>query len=155
MHPAFATISFGPFKSAYHKAATGPTFREDLSQFLEKTVLPQVDEHFVSTKGRITAKYDDDKHCGPKSAVRDIYALEFAFIRPGGQDELISEILYQPTRRTFTPRVAHKPPYLWTNRRKTVRNAQIESIKNVCQLILGGKISQAACPICNADLVLC
>jgi hypothetical protein len=49
MHPAFAVIQFGPFASAYHSAAMTPEFKEALGAFLEKELLPQVEQPFEST----------------------------------------------------------------------------------------------------------
>jgi hypothetical protein len=82
MHPAFATIEFGPFKSDYHKAAVDTDFRDLLNDYLVGQLLPQVDEPFENTVGRLVATYDDQKYCGPNSAVRDFYTLDFEFQRP-------------------------------------------------------------------------
>ena len=35
MHPAFASIRFGPFKSRYHNETVNDDFKEALSAFLE------------------------------------------------------------------------------------------------------------------------
>ncbi len=88
MHPAFASIQFGPFASTYHRECVNDDFKEAFSAFLEAELLPQIEQPYESTTGRLTAAYDDQKYCGPRSAVRDIYRFEFAFQRSSDEDTI-------------------------------------------------------------------
>src|SRR5690242_10477397 len=118
MHPAFAIIEFGPFQTAYHREAVDDSFRETLSEFLERELLPQLDEPFTRTEGRLTAELDEEKYCGPNSADRDAYKLEFSFIREHGVDEIEAHIYRDPQTGTFRPRFKDQPLILWTEKRK-------------------------------------
>src|SRR5688572_7817443 len=111
MHPAFATIAFGPFRSDYHNAAVNEDFREALSDYLASQLLPQVDEPFATTTGTLHATYDDQKYCGPNSAARDLYTLEFEFQRPSGGDAIKIDLAFSPKQRSFSPRYRGKPLY--------------------------------------------
>jgi len=152
MHPAFATIKFGPFKTEYHNTSVDAEFREALSEYLVAHLLPQVDEPFDRTSGRLTATYNDEKHCGPNSAVRDIYTLEVEFHRPAGNDAIKIDLLYSGNLRCFSPRHRRQPLYLWTASRKKEQIDRNESIKAVCNRILRGGAARAQCPCCGAEL---
>ena len=152
MHPVFASIKFGPFQSDYHKSATGADFREALSQYLVAELLPQVDEPFDRAVGSLRAAYDDQKYCGPHSAVRDLYTLEFEFQRSAGGDPIKIDLAFSPKEASFSPRRLGQPLYLWTTARKEARSHLQLRIKEICDRILRGEISGARCPVCNADL---
>lgn len=152
MHPAFSTIEFGPFRSEYHRVAVDADFREALSDYLVAELLPQVDQPFGSTTGRLRATYDDQKYCGPISAVRDLYTLEFEFCRASGADSIKIDLAFCPKDRSFSPRYRGKPLHLWTAARKEAHISRKESIKAICDRILHGEVSRAPCPCCGAAL---
>jgi len=152
MHPAFTTIEFGPFKSTYHNGAVDTDFREALSDYLAAQLLPQVDEPFDTTFGRLLAAYDDQKYCGPNSAVRDIYSLEFEFRRSSGADTIKVDLAFSSKHRSFSARYRGKPLYLWTALRKEGQIRRTNGIKEVCDRILRGEAPTARCPCCGAAL---
>lgn len=154
MHPAFTTIQFGPFHTAYHREADDSGFREALSEFLERELLPQVDEPFTHTQGRLMAEFDAEKYCGPNSAVRDAYKLEFSFIRERGADEINAQIYRDPKTGSFRPRFKGKPLILWTEKRKAEQQSFREAIDHMVKQIHAGEHSQWVCPRCSARLSL-
>ncbi len=154
MHPAFASIRFGPFKSDYHEVATVGQFREGLNDYLVRKLLPQVDEPFTSTTGALQAVYDDQKYCGPNSAVRDLYRLEFEFQRSSGNDSIKLDLAYSPATYSFAPRYRGTTLHLWTKARKAAQEEQNVKIEAVCQQILHNEFSVAKCPVCDADLTI-
>lgn len=152
MHPVFAAIQFGPFKSEYHQSAVDEDFREALSGYLVAQLLPQVDEPFDSTAGKLTAAYDDQKYCGPNSAVCDLYSFEFEFRRKDRADAIRLDLAYSRGQRTFSPRHRGKPLYLWTASRREEQHRRANDIRAVCNRILRGEIASAQCPSCGAAL---
>src|SRR5215204_5732066 len=118
MHPAFATIKFGPFKTVYHKHAVDEGFREALSAFLQRELLPQLDGDYLRTHGRLTAEFNENKYCGPNSAVRDAYKVEFSFVQREGVAEVNAKIYRDPKTGSFRPRYKALPLTLWTQKRK-------------------------------------
>ena len=154
MHPAFTTIEFGPFQTAYHREAVDFGFREELSKFLERELLPQVDEPFRRTRGRLTAEFDAEKYCGPNSAVRDAYKLEFSFIRDHGDDQTEAKIYRDLKTGSFLPRFKGQPLILWTEKRKAERQSFREAIDRMVKRIHSGEHSQWFCPRCSIRLSL-
>ena len=149
MHPAFKSIEFGPFAGTYHREAVGGEFKEALSAFLEAELLPQIEQAYESTSGRLTASYDDQKYCGPHSAVRDIYKLEFTFHRPSGDDTIKVEVVFTPSNRAFGTR-NHRSLYLWTTPRRQRFQHEQQAIQDLCRQIDKHQQVAAVCPLCSA-----
>lgn len=152
MADAFATIQFGPFSTEYHRRAVNGEFRAALFAYLSDKLLPQVDEPFDSTAGTLTAEVNEERFCGPHSLVKDIYKLDFSFIRRGSSDELQAEIRWNAKTASFEPRYRHQHLFLWTSRRKAENRAFHElasrlqgSNETACPELL-------KCPRCAADL---
>jgi hypothetical protein len=154
MHPAFATIQFGPFQTAYHKSAVDEVFREALSAFLERELLPQIEETYQRTQGHLTAEFNEEKYGGPNSAIRDAYRLEFSFIGEHGADEIKAQIYRDPKTGSFRPRYKGRPLVLWTAKRKAEEHAFRGAIEHLVQRILAGEIRECTCPRCSACLSL-
>ncbi|WP_437907610.1 hypothetical protein WME95_06820 [Sorangium sp. So ce327] len=151
MHPAFANIRFGPFASAYHSAAMTPELKEALGAFLERELLPQVEQPFASTSGALVAAYDAERYCGPNSAVRDIYKFEFAFHRSSGDDTIKVDLLFRAQARAFSARRS-KPLYLWTPARRDRYEAEGRQLQHLCGCIARREGVEAVCPLCSAVL---
>jgi hypothetical protein len=151
MHPAFANIQFGPFKASYHCKSVNDAFKEALSAFLEAELLPQVVQPYDSASGSLAAAYDDQKYCGPRSAVRDIYKLEFTFRRPAGDDTIKTELIFDPKEQSFTTR-HRRPFFLWTVARKERKKREREAIEDVCRRIANREQTIGNCPLCLASL---
>jgi len=154
MHPAFSTIDFGPFHTTYHRQAVDEDFRQALSDFLERELLPQVDQPFTHTRGRLTAAFDEEKYCGPNSAVRDMYRLEFAFVRERSTDDVEAQICRHSVTGGFRTRFKGEPLTLWTERRKASQQAFREAIGQIVERVRSGEQSAWACPRCSAPLSL-
>ncbi len=151
MHPAFTSIQFGPFSSTYHREAVGDEFKEALAAFLEVELLPQVEQAYDSTSGRLAASYDDQKYCGPRSAVRDIYRLEFTFHRTSGDETIKTELVFTPNTRTFLTR-HRRPLYLWTISRRQRHQQERQAIQELCSRLANREQVAAVCPLCSAPL---
>jgi len=154
MHLAFTAIEYGPFQTAYHREAIDGGFREALSKFLERELLPQLDEPCTRTQGRLTAEFDAEKYCGPNSAVRDAYKLEFSFIREHGADEIKAQIYRDPKTGCFRPRFKGQPLILWTEKRKAEQQSFREAIDHIVKRIHAGEHSEWACHRCSTHLSL-
>lgn len=154
MHSAFAGIQLGPFNTAYHRRVVDQRFREALGAYLERELLPQVDEPFERTEGRLTAEVNEERFCGPHSAVKDIYRLEFSFIREGSADTITAEIRYYPDTNCFRVRRAHQPLILWTAKREKAARAYCAAIDDTVARITGGEKGEWKCPACGGALKL-
>jgi hypothetical protein len=148
MHPAFAAIEFGPFEASFHRKVVDETFKLHLSDWLETVVLPQVVEQYVSTKGRLVARYDSDVNCGENSAVRNIYRLTFAFCRPSGDDTLDVDLKFDRSTGSFAPRRANLEVCLFTAWHRA-RAAEIEAL---CNRVALGEHVDGPCPQCGGPI---
>ncbi|WP_437640467.1 hypothetical protein [Sorangium sp. So ce854] len=151
MHPAFASVRFGPFASAYHSEAMTPAFKEALGAFLEKELLPQVERPFESTSGALVAAYDGERYCGPNSAVRDIYKFECVFHRSSGDDTIEVKLVFRAEASAFSTR-SGRPLYLWTAARRERHEAEGRRIQSLCGCIAKHEDVEAVCPLCSAVL---
>lgn len=154
MHPVFASIQYGPFSTSYHRSVVTDAFREALSIFLEEAVLAQVDEPFDATEGRLTAVVNDEKHCGPNSLVKDIYKLEFAFIRDGSSDCLRDEFRFDRKSNSFVRRWKHRPVIVWTQRRREREKALLPTVKEMLARLARHEPGRWICPRCDAELTV-
>jgi hypothetical protein len=153
MHPAFATIEYGPFATAYHRAALDDDFKSALSMFLESELLPQVDERFESTSGTLQAAFDDERYCGPNSLVKDRYILDFTFHGTASEVNVKANLEFAPMLRTFQCR-DRSGLYLWTARRRVEHNAKVHGIQSLCERIARREIRSAECPQCSRALTI-
>ena len=73
----FSTIAYGPFATTYHNDLVDERFKANLQRYLRAELLPQASIAFAETDGRLTAAFNDQKYCGPHSAIRNIFDFEF------------------------------------------------------------------------------
>jgi len=154
MSPVFTTIQFGPFSTEYHRRAVNEQFRESLDAYLSKELLPQVEEPFDSTAGTLKAEVNEDRFCGPHSFVKDLYRLEFAFIRARSSDELHAQIRWNAKIGSFQPRYKHQPLFLWTTKRKTENQAFHQLAARLAGQTGQEHAESSACPRCGSTLRL-
>jgi hypothetical protein len=154
MHPAFASIVFGPFQTAYHSGAVDEQFREALSFYLEQDLLPQVDEPFESTEGSLVAAFNEEKYCGPNSLVKDAYVLDFSFVRNDGRDTIKIELVRDPKTGGFRPRYRGRGLELSTAKRRSEGEAFLRKIQLKVAEIIDGKEVSLVCPSCNGEMEL-
>ena len=148
MTPPFHTIRIGPFATAFQQQRVDDSFLADLDSYLLRELLPQVTIPYETTEGSLRASYDEDRYCGPRSVVRDIYAFEFQFLAADLVEELKAKLIYLPKERTFSIRYG-KPLYLWTISRKRRSHDATRRIRELCQEILEGRTEPANCPVCG------
>ena len=146
-------IQFGPFSSAYHRGLVDDDFKATLQRFLEREMLPQIDDPVLEADGTLSATFDNERYCGPNSLVRNIFTLEIVLVGDAGKSELKSDITYCDADGSFAPRTGHGHHfYVWTPTRRRNREQELESIQRTVDDIQRGRESNPACPICNGSL---
>lgn len=151
MHPPFEFIRFGPFVAEYHRMNVNQDFVEALQCYLEATLLPQVTIEYESVIGGVTASYDNDRNCGPNSAIKNLYKVEISFSKGSLVEDLKAELNYSPISRRFSVR-NNGPLYLWSVARK-IRDQELRrSIDVLCREIDHEGRSDADCPCCGVAL---
>lgn len=146
-------IRFGPFSSAYHRGLVNDEFKARLQQFLERELLPQLDEPIREADGTIAATFDSDRYCGPNSLVRDIFTLEIVLVGDAGTSELKSDITFDVADGSFAARTGHGHHfYVWTPTRRQNRAHELEAIQRAVDDIQRGREFNPECPICAGSL---
>jgi hypothetical protein len=151
MNPVFQTIRYGPFHTDYHRSAVDEDFKESLSRFLEAEVLPQVDEPFDTTEGELVTDYNEERYCGPNSAVRNAYRLSFRFMRSSGADELDAH-LYRDKTGDFRARYAGAPLILRTKLREELQKELNGKVQEIVERIQADEAGPWGCPQCGSEL---
>jgi hypothetical protein len=151
MQPPFHNLRLGPFKASYHRSQVDASFCADLEAFITREMLPQVTIDYEKVDGALTALYDEDRNCGPHSAVKNLYRLKLEFRRGEEAEEADLQLKHLPESHAFIGRYK-KPPYLWTHRRKARMEEIAESVDRLCTAIQEGEAPTPVCPACGATL---
>jgi hypothetical protein len=154
MHPAFQSIVFGPFRTNYHSLAVDGAFRESLSAYLEKNLLPQVEDPYSSTEGTLVAAFNEEKYCGPNSLVKDVYVLDFSFVREGERDSIKVDLIRNNDTGEFRPRYRGAGLELSTAKRRAAGGAFLRDIQTLVDRILRGEETELVCPSCGGQMTL-
>ncbi|MCP4344369.1 MAG: hypothetical protein GY795_02450 [Desulfobacterales bacterium] len=147
----FNTIQYGPFEAVYHRESVNEHFKNDLSDFLTMELLSQITIEYEIIKGMLVAVYDNDKNCGPHSAVKDIYKIHIKFIKEEYAETIEEEIKYYPSQRSFSVRRG-ETLYLWTLARQQQQRENTQKVRDVCDRIFQENKSIEKCPICTSEL---
>lgn len=129
-------------------------FRQELERYLQAELIPQVDEPFERVEGSVTAEFNEERNCGPNSAVRDAYKLAIKFVRRTSADELAIPLYRDPKTGGFRPRSKGQPLFLWTEKRKTEEAVFRDTLDSLVQAIQSGRKPTLSCPRCSAELRL-
>lgn len=147
----FENLRVGPFSSQYHRDNVGADFECALQGFLETNLLPQVTVAFEDVAGGVAAVFDNDRNCGPNSAVKNLYKIEIAFRQGDLVEEIKAELRYDAEKKTFETRRGG-PLYLWSLPRKNRDRELRVSIDSVCRRIDRDGLVDADCPSCGGAL---
>lgn len=148
-----SSIRIGPFTSAYHRALVDSAFIEQFQTFVEQRLISQLDHPLIETTGSISACFDDDRFCGPISAIRNLFHVELTFQGPSEASVIQTDLNFDPSSGVFSGRHG-KSLYVWTPRRQQRRDEDRQKIKAVIAAIQeGGDDDKYVCPLCQSQLV--
>ena len=151
----FSAITFGPYVATYHRVQTAdPALRSSLFAFLEQVVLPQVDEPFDRIRGSLSAEHDDDRYCGPNSAIKDIYRIKLSFERKDSADTLDNTLLYRPQSTAWAAQPKTNRLRLLTRRRQEARTRLAQKVESLAKRIHQKVPVDLSCPHCKSALSL-
>src|SRR5258706_3490473 len=89
-------ITFGPFKTGYHRNAVNAVFQEAFLRHLAREIVPNLSIPTDSVRGSVTALYDDPKYLGPNSAVKFKYHFEGNFLHGELKENVRLEFAVDP-----------------------------------------------------------
>jgi len=142
-------IKFGPFSAPYHQKLVNDRFKQNLSRFIDDVLLPQLDEDVNSIQGSVTAEFNQQRYCGPNSAVKDVFKIDLALTSQSGVSHYKARLKYDDP--TFSTRRG-STFYLWTPARQKTREKQIETIQEIAQNIIEKIEVKENCPVCNTAI---
>ena len=151
------TIEIGPLETEYHRQEVDEEFLAALGRFIEQKILPQAEEPYSSTEGSLVPPFNEERYCGPNSAVRNIYSLKLTLVRKSGSDEFKGDIRFKDG--AFQMRRRHESPILWTARLKKEETDFRVGLQNLVKRVLkneetGGEKTEWHCPRCEKVLGL-
>ncbi|WP_145245748.1 hypothetical protein [Aeoliella mucimassa] len=122
-----------------------------LDEFLNRELVPQMDETDVDAEGTLVATFNDERFCGPTSLVRNFFTFQVSLFGAAGESDLESDLEYHPQQRTFTPRRGHYF-YLWTPARKRNAQEEKERIDRMVQDFKRTHRTNFRCPLCTGKV---
>jgi hypothetical protein len=146
-------IEIGPFTASYHRALVNDVFISSLASFLDDALLSQCDMTPDEAEGSLVAVFDAERYCGENSLVRDLFTLDLRLFADDGVSEIKADIVYDPQSRNFAARPGHNRRfYLWTPRRKEIREDHLAAIQRIVDDVLAGRTVVACCPFCSGAI---
>jgi len=160
MTSLFDTIVYGPFEAEYHRDLVDDQFKAALRDFLSQHLLPQVDHTILSTEGTLRARANADRFCGPHSAVRNCFFLDFKFRGVDGDSDVSEQLWFQPIIGEFEVAMG-RPLYLWTPERKIERESKRRkheedtmTVRSAMRLLTADSVHRSICPLCDTKLTV-
>jgi hypothetical protein len=142
----YRNVVFGPFKASWHQKHVSNKLKNDLVRFIDQVIEPQVTIRYSKCGGTLVASCNDDKYCGPHSAVRDIYRLTYAYETEDEIEDIDIELIYHRDTGEFTKR--------W--RGLSLKLVTVEHRRNIQKLYelirMAWKdrtVSSITCPFCD------
>jgi hypothetical protein len=147
------SIDVGPFRASYHRALVDEAFLACLDAFLQEILSPQVDHPIAKTAGSLTACFDEERYCGPNSAIRNLFRLKLTFHGPTEESTIETDLEFDPNTRSFSARPGNSL-YVWTPARQRVLLERKARIQATVKCILDEDPGEVACPLCRAPLAV-
>jgi hypothetical protein len=103
--------------------------------------------------GTLIPCFDEERYCGPNSAVKDVYRLELSF-RAGAEviGNFKDDISYDTASKTFGPRRRHQRLLIITQARQEAQRALREAVDVLCKRICKEHLTEVGCPGCATAL---
>ena len=124
-----------------------------LETFITTDLASQLPVPADDVHGTFVPCFNEERYCGPNSAVKDVYRLELSF-QAGSEivGTFMDDISYDTAARTFGPRRRHRRLLVITKARQEAQRALAEAVNALCQRIGKEHLTEAACPQCSTDL---
>jgi hypothetical protein len=139
--------------TSYHRGMIEKGLLERLRQFVVDDLSPQLPAPADTVDGTITPCFNEDRYCGPSSAVKDTYRLDIRFLAAsevlGTFKEEIEDDL---NSHRFRARYRHRKLLVITQARRAAQDALGSAVQTLCRRIAQEHLSSATCPKCENAL---
>lgn len=139
--------------TSYHRGMIADGLLTRLEMFISEDLAPQLPVPADNIHGTIVPCFDEERYCGPNSAVKDVYRLELSF-QAGAEIVGIfrDDISYDSVSQTFGPRRRHRKLIVVTQAWEEAQKAWAEAVHTICERISKKHLTEAACPKCTTAL---
>ena len=139
--------------TSYHRGMIADGLLTRLEMFISEVLASQLPVPADDIHGTIVPCFDEERYCGPNSAVKDVYRLELSF-QTGAEivGTFRDDISYDSASQTFGPRRRHRKLIVVTQAREEAQKALAEAVHTLCQRIGKEHLTEAACPKCSTAL---
>lgn len=94
---------FGPFHTDHFRQAVDEKFRADFFTYARTHLLPRIKGQQPVIEGQVYAPYDEERHLGPNSALKNRYRIMFTFTSPQGKESVSGLLIYERATGEFSP----------------------------------------------------
>ena len=139
--------------TSYHRGMIESGLLSRLETFIATDLASQLPEPADDIHGTLVPCFDEERYCGPNSAVKDVYRLELSF-QAGSEivGTFKDDISYDTAAQTFGPRRRHRRLLVITKAREDAQRALAVAVDALCQRIANEHLKEAACPKCSTAL---
>ena len=139
--------------TSYHRGMIENGLLMRLQKFVVDVLSPQLPAPAVIVDGTITPCFNEDRYCGPSSAVKDTYRLDIRFLAASEVLGTFKEEIEDDLRsHTFRARYRHRKLHVITQARRDAQDALGNAVQTLCHRIAQEHLSSATCPKCKKTL---
>lgn len=137
----------------YHRGMINSGLLAHLERFISTELASQLPSPPDDIHGTLVPCYDEERYCGPNSAVKDLYRLDLSF-RIGSDiaGTFKGDLRYSPADQSFFPRYRHSRLVVITQARQEAQKLLSNAVHTLCRRICEEHITEATCPKCAAGL---
>ena len=143
-------VEFGPFKTDYHRTTVDSKFRNQFFNYLERSILPQVEGKIDWVDGRLWSNYDEEIFVGEQSIAKRRYSFKIRFFSGREKQTASGEVEYFKEEGEF--RVSRRfPPAVATLLAKRVRRDIDKETGLIARRVRAGE-RDISCPFCGQKI---
>lgn len=102
-------MQFGPFNTEYHRTTVNSTFCKQFFDYLERSILPQVEGKIDFVDGHLWSDYDSEIFVGPESIAKRRYSFIIRFFSGRKKQTAKGEVEYYKEQGEFKPSRRFRP----------------------------------------------
>jgi hypothetical protein len=144
------TFQFGPFKTSHHRAIVDSKFRSEFFNYLEHSILPQVEGEINRVDGCLWSDYDEEIFTGPQSIAKRKYSFKIRFFSGREKQTASGEIEFFEEKGAFEPSRRH-PPSVDTLSAKKKRRDHDKNMELILKQYRAGQ-QNLPCPFCGSKI---
>jgi hypothetical protein len=143
-------LQFGPFKTNHHRATVDSKFQSEFFDYLERSILPQVEGEIDRVDGRLWSDYDEEIFTGPQSIAKRRYSFKIRFFSGREKQTASGEVEYFEEKGAFEPSRRYAPS-VDTLSAKKMRRDHDKNMELILKRFRAGQ-QNIPCPFCGSKI---